>query len=383
MSEGTNRVPSLILSYLRQNGIFRRVRVLFFFHETTWSGAPIQLWHVVQALQARGYDVAAAVPKRGAPEAGPISELLAQMGAEVFPLVDLSAAPKTDELRTLSRQFDVVVANTLVMWAAVEAAHGEGVPVIWYIHESRVAEQLLALNPAIQPALETADLLVMPTRRTAQLYAAFTARSIEVVPYGIPAAPEETRPPREDRAQMRFLLLGSYERRKGQDVFLEAIAQIPEDGRRRGVFRAVGRKLESDFYANLAARAADLPNVQLSGALEHDAALAAMNAADVLVCASRDETMPIAILEAMSLGKAIVSTDVGGISEWLTEGVNALIVPPENSLALAQAMTRCLNEPGIVATLGANARGTFAKNFTIGRLGKTFARLIKRVRKKR
>ncbi|MDQ3414230.1 MAG: glycosyltransferase, partial [Verrucomicrobiota bacterium] len=175
-------MPPSFLSLLRRLGILPRIRVLFFFHETTWSGAPIQLWHVVRALQARGYDVAAAVPKSGAAESGPISESLAEMGAQVFPVVDLSAPPKLDELRALCRDHDVVVATTLVMWAAVESAHAECVPVIWYIHESRVAEHLLAHNPGMQPALELADLVVMPTRRTAQLYAAFTDRAIEVVP---------------------------------------------------------------------------------------------------------------------------------------------------------------------------------------------------------
>ncbi len=377
----SNRV-SAILSSLRRIGLLPRIRVLFFFHETTWSGAPIQLWHVVRSLQRGGYEVSAAVPKTGAPEAGAISGLLAQMRAKVFPVIDLSAPPKLDELRSLCRQCDVVVANTLVMWAAVRAAHAEGVPVIWYIHESQVAEHLLAQTPEMKPALALADLLVMPTRRTAQLYAAFTDHAIEVVPYGIPPVSEKAKETENGDTLMRFLLLGSYERRKGQDIFLEAIAQIPVETRGRGVFRAAGRVLDAAFYETLAARAVELPGVDLSGALEHDEALAATNAADVLVCASRDETMPIAILEAMSLGKAIVSTNVGGISEWLSDGQNALVVPPENSAALGQALSRCLNEPRLVETLGGNARRTFAENFSINRLGKTFARLIEQVRKK-
>ncbi len=370
-----------ILSYLRRFGILPRVRVLFFFHETTWSGAPIQLGHIVAALRTRGYECAAAVPRTGAPESGPITDLLARMGVEMFPLIDLSAPPKLDDLGALCRQFDVVVANTLVMWAAVGAAHAEKVPVIWYIHESQVAEQLIAQNPGIQSTLALANLLVMPTRRTAQLYAAFTDCAIEVVPYGIPPASGQMPQPGPDRA-LQFLLLGSYERRKGQDVFLDAIARISDGARERGSFQMAGRKLEKEFYQSLADRAAELPNVELSGALEHDAALAATSAADVLVCASRDETMPIAILEAMSLGKAIISTDVGGISEWLSDGENALIVPPENSSELARAMSRCLNEAELVSTLGGNARHTFAENFSIDRLGKSFARLIHQVRGK-
>lgn len=364
-------------------GIFSRPRVLFFFHETTWSGAPIQLWHVVRSLKSRRYKVFAAVPKAGAPESGSISQLLDEMGAKVFPLVDLSGPPKLDELRSLCRQFDVVVANTLVMWAAVEAAHAEGVPVIWYIHESLVAEQLLAHNPGMKPALELADLIVMPTRRTAQLYAAFTDRAIEVVPYGIPPARRQRMRRQENRAAIRFFLLGSYERRKGQDILLEAIAQIPEGIQQRAAFRAAGRKLEAEFYEALAAGAAEMPNVELSGALEHDEALAAIGSADVLVCASRDETMPIAILEAMSLGKAIITTDVGGISEWLWDGVNALIVPAEDSRVLAEALRRCIDEPGLIASLGENARRTFAENFSIDRLGERFSALIERVRKEK
>lgn len=376
-----NRVPP-IFSFLRRLGILPRVRVLCFFHETTWSGAPIQLWHAIRALRERGFEVAAAVPKISSPESGPISELLKKAGVEVIPLVDLSAPPRLEELRALCRRFDVVIANTLVMWAAVESAHAEGVPVIWYIHESRVAEQLLAHNPGMQPALELADLVVMPTRRTAQLYAAFTNRAIEVVPYGIPTAASQASPSREEGAPITFLLLGSYERRKGQDVFLDAIAQIPEAARKRGVFRMAGRKLETEFYDALAARAATMPNVELSGGLDHDDALSAIRAADILVCASRDETLPIAILEAMSLGKAIVSTEVGGIAEWLSQGENALIVPAENSAALARALVRCLEEPELVATLGAKARRTFLENFSLDRLGKTFARLIQQVRRK-
>jgi glycosyltransferase involved in cell wall biosynthesis len=118
--------------------------------------------------------------------------------------------------------------------------------------------------------------------------------------------------------------------------------------------------------------------VQLRGALAHDEALEAVAAADVLVCASRDETMPIAILEAMSLGKAIVTTNVGGIAEWLIDGVNALLVPAEDSRALAEALRRSIEERELILSLGEQARRTFAENFSIDRLGERFSALINR-----
>jgi glycosyltransferase involved in cell wall biosynthesis len=354
-------------------------RVLFFSHETTWSGAPIQLLHLVTWLKNRGWDVSVAVPKPTVPESGPIFDKLRQIGTEVFPLLDSSVTPDLAELRSLCGQFDIVVANTLTMWAAVRAAHEEGVAVIWYIHENLVAQHLLAQIPEIQPALALADLLVLPTHRTAQLYTPLTYRPVEVLPYGIPVANNLTKTTRENSTVFSFLLLGTYESRKGQDVFLEAIAQMPAPERDRAVFRTAGRKLDQKFYQALARQAADLPNVELLDGLEHDEARAAIAAADVLVCSSRDETMPIAILEAMSLEKAIVSADVGGITEWLCDGVNALIVPAEDSQTLANAMRRCLEDSELLATLGANARQTFSENFSIDRLGERFTRLIERV----
>jgi glycosyltransferase involved in cell wall biosynthesis len=283
-------------------------------------------------------------------------------------------------LAALCVRFDVVVANTLVMWAAVRAAHEQGIPVIWYIHESLVAHHLIAHFPEIKPALGLADILIMPTRRTAQLYATLTDRPIEVVPYGIPRARVEREKPADDSTLIRFLLLGTYEPRKGQDLCLQAIAKLSPAANSRAVFQMAGRVLDRPFYERLVEQAGQMTNVQLQGAFDHDAALAASATADVLVCSSRDETMPIAILEAMSLGKAIVTTNVGGVAEWLRDGVNALLVPAENSLALAAALRRCVDEPGLIASLGENARQTFSENFSINRLGERFSALLERLR---
>ena len=63
--------------------------------------------------------------------------------------------------------------------------------------------------------------------------------------------------------------------------------------------------------------------------------------------------------------------------------MNALLTPPENSLALATALSRCIEEPGLIASLGRNARRTFSENFSIDRLGERFSGLIAQVRKDR
>src|ERR1044071_7728791 len=103
-----------------------RPRILFFAHETTWSGAPIQLFHLVSWLHEKGWTIGVATPKPQTAEAGPISAELERIGVKIFPVLDLSVPPELAELATLCARFDVVIANTLVMWAPVSAAKEKG-----------------------------------------------------------------------------------------------------------------------------------------------------------------------------------------------------------------------------------------------------------------
>ena len=78
----------------------------------------------------------------------------------------------------------------------------------------------------------------------------------------------------------------------------------------------------------------------------------------------------------MCFGKTVVSTAVGGIPEYLTDGVTALLTPPEEPVALARALERVIRDREEAAKLGANARALFEMRHTIGKLGRDFADLL-------
>ncbi|HEY8412031.1 MAG TPA: glycosyltransferase, partial [Pyrinomonadaceae bacterium] len=116
--------------------------------------------------------------------------------------------------------------------------------------------------------------------------------------------------------------------------------------------------------------------MELIDALDHSDALRLLNETDVLVLPSRDETMPIAILEAMGLGKAVISADVGGVSEWLRDSMNGLLVAKENPEALAEALANCANNAEVVEQLKAASARTFERHFTLDRFASRFAELL-------
>jgi len=91
--------------------------------------------------------------------------------------------------------------------------------------------------------------------------------------------------------------------------------------------------------------------------------VAAYHAAAVVVLTSVSEAFPYSVLEAMSCGKAVVATDVGGVREALEK--NGALVPPRDPDALAAEVRKLLDSPMLRTSLGEKARATIIEKFRV------------------
>jgi GT2 family glycosyltransferase len=346
--------------------------LLFVSHDLSLSGAPMMLFHAAQWCQRNGDFVVVMAPK-----GGPITTKFEEEGIPVIidPLVDTGH----ESFARFARDFDCIVANTILSAAVVDAMRNENVPIAWWIHEpGSVGEHFIRGDARVRAALPLADVLIAPSERTATVYRAFNDRSVRCLRNAIPDL--GWRPEKNEGAgtrPLRFLLLASVEPRKGQDVFVQALALLPRQLQEAARFQIAGRILDPDFWPKIDAVAKTVQNFFVRGALNHAEAIELMKGADVVVSASRDEAMPtVTILEAMSLGKALIATTVGGAREVLIEGENALLVRPEAPEALAVAIRRLIEDPALVSELGEKARAIYEKNFTMERFGAEFRELI-------
>ena len=140
---------------------------------------------------------------------------------------------------------------------------------------------------------------------------------------------------------------------KGHQHLLRAAAEVRR-ARPDARFVLVGRgPLESELR-QLTSRLGLDGSVVLTGF--RDDALRIASAFDLFVLPSEHEGLPIALLEAMAIGKPVVVTRVGGNAEVVEDGVNGLVVPPENPPALAGAITLLLRDPPLRERLGEAAR---------------------------
>ena len=83
---------------------------------------------------------------------------------------------------------------------------------------------------------------------------------------------------------------------------------------------------------------------------------------------SLHEAHPLVLMEGMGQGKPIIATTVGGIPEVINDGQNGLLVPPSNSVKIAEAINRLIKEPQLLESLGKKARETYEKEFTVDRM---------------
>jgi len=159
--------------------------------------------------------------------------------------------------------------------------------------------------------------------------------------------------------------VGNLRRVKGTDILIRAAATV----RKRfpdALFLICGSVLETGYLFQLRELIKEFrleTNVRLLGGKENVPALLALTT--VFALPSHSEGFSNALIEAMAAGVPCVATHAGGNGEAITDGVDGMLVPPDNPDALAQAICHLLNHPAAAAEMGTEARITYEKRFTI------------------
>jgi Glycosyltransferase len=379
--------PEPIRMFARRNSPARNSRrdVLLVSHDLSLSGAPIIVSHWARWCKTHGIFVVVMSPVDG-----PLRETLVEAdipviidpllatGYEAFTKFGSGFLVKSHRSFTrFARDFDCIVASTIFAAPLIRDARTEAIPHIWWIHEGLVGDHFLKKYSVLPDILGLAEVIITPDKGSRRIYQAFARRPIRVLPYGIPDVARESATGRERRTgRLRFLLLGTIERRKGQKTLLGALHHLSPDVLDRSEFLIVGRSHDAKLAAEIRAAAESSSHLRFHEAVTHSDALALIREADVMVCASWDETGPLTMIEAMALGKPILSTKVGVVGENLIAEQDALFVEPGNAVGLAAAIKRLVNDPELVRRLAANARKAYEKYFGIERFGAGFLALL-------
>lgn len=191
------------------------------------------------------------------------------------------------------------------------------------------------------------------------------AEKLVVIPNGVELPEQPLLSRQEARARLGLpldtLLVGAVSRLdpvKGVDCLLQAFSRVDDahlivvgDGPERAALEASAARLDIALRVYWAGFQRDI--------------FRWLPAFDVFVQPSFHEGLPNTVLEAQACGLPVVATAVGGTPEVVVDGVTGLLVPPRDPDALAQAITRLLNDPDLRHAMGQAGRERVEKHFSV------------------
>lgn len=225
------------------------------------------------------------------------------------------------------------------------------------------------------------DRIIAVSEWTRESFAAlgWPARRIVVIPNAVavetfagPADPQVRRSLDDGSGRPIALVPARLELQKGHRYLLEAARLLP------GVrFACVGEGELRDELTTEAVRLGVADRVDFLGFRRDMGAL--LRACDLVVLPSLQEGLPLALIEAMAAGRAVVATDIGGTRELVLGGETGILVRPEDPEALARAIEDVLGDPGLMERLASAGQRRAFDHFSAGAMVEAVAREYERV----
>lgn len=146
---------------------------------------------------------------------------------------------------------------------------------------------------------------------------------------------------KKSKGQFSFLFVGGLIDRKGVSTLLEAISLIDE--RENIGLTIVGEGVEENKYKVLAKKLSIDRTVTWTGILNRTEVIKKIQQCDTMILVSRQENLPMVLLEAIACGKPIIVTRCGG-PEVIVNDKNGILVDVDDAHQLAQAMVQMLEQ---------------------------------------
>jgi glycosyltransferase involved in cell wall biosynthesis len=162
--------------------------------------------------------------------------------------------------------------------------------------------------------------------------------------------------PKDLSSRRMILYSGRLLAMKGIDVLIDSMHEVlSQTGKNELLFVFAGPGDNSRYIKKL-----DRMHLQsqylFTGPLPREAIIKLIKKSEVVIVPSYSENCPYSVLETMACGKPVVASDVGGIPEIVSDGVDGLLVEPGSPRSLAKSVTSLLLDDSLRASMGQRAK---------------------------
>lgn len=176
-----------------------------------------------------------------------------------------------------------------------------------------------------------------------------------------------------DGGPLRLVAVGRLVEKKGFDVLIRALELLTAngtEGARISHLDLVGGGPEADRLLAAAERTGVADRMTFHGEQPNDTVRAMLAAGDIFVLPCRRaangdmDGIPVALMEAMASGIPVISGRLPAIEELVEDGVSGLLVPPDDAIALANAISRLAGDEDLRSRLASAGRTRVAQEFS-------------------
>ena len=275
--------------------------------------------------------------------------------------------------RRLDGDYDALLQDELAHPSLAWTNRRLSVPIVSIVHHLRASEhrRLAPLYRAVEGRyLRGVDGVVCNSTVTRDVVTDLgvdTDRTVVAPPAGDRFDPEIGSNEIAARARegpLRLLFVGNITPRKGLETLIEGLAAADSDATTDtdhidAELTVVGQPVDEGYVARCHDRVADhglAGRVTFTGPIDDDALAAAFREHHVLAVPSRYEGYGLVYIEGMSFGLPALATRAGGATDIVTDGETGLLIDPDDSAAVADAIATLADDRERLATMGRAAR---------------------------
>ena len=342
-------------------------KILLLSTDLTLGGPSIALFHAAMTLKKRGYTVVYAAMWDGALKEKLIKHDIPVVVDENLPMLTMKQAAWVNT-------FSLIICNTLNFHVFL-SERDTAIPVVWWLHDAgffydgvnrKVFERICLENlkvVTVGPVPEMAVKEFLPDLKCEELL------------YGVREV-ESCSVRKNDSNVIRFITIGFLEDIKGQDILLQAVKKLPDHIRHKCEFYIVGHN-KTLFGEKIQNESTNICEIVFTGSVSHEKIHELLAASNVLICPSRQDTMPTVVAEAMMHAVPCIVSDAIGTTAYICDGVNGFIFKSEDVTALAEKIEWCVTNREKLGETGRKARSIYDKYFSITAFETKFMKIVK------
>lgn len=274
------------------------------------------------------------------------------------------------------QEFDLAILNTILTYSFLPCFQNTSVPTLWWLHEPDAMFKM-TYEICIPFGLLSNNIKILSvTDYTASCVNKYHHIYSQVMHMGIKDC-YQGELVRGDNI-VRFFMPATYENRKGQDVLVKAILELPSEYMNQMEFYFAGPIAETDYYDLVGKMAQIYPNIVMLGILTKEGVYEVYQQIDCVVAPSRADPTPTTIVEGMMFNKLVLCSDATGISKHLEDNVSGYVFPTEDYLALRNKLIYICDTRAEWNRIKENGRKVYLDQFERSKMEKQIHALVER-----